>query len=185
MIELNFNEYKIVLSDESDYTSNSTDNLLVFEKIFSDEESNIYNPTRHGITIYKDEKFLTNALICANGGATRIHENSSVIIENNILICCANSVFNLSLPDLNLNWMRTVDSVTCFRIFSTENGIFIHGELEASRIDTEGNIIWSVGFADILVSPDGRDEFIFHDDFIEIEDWNHNKYKLDFNGKLI
>lgn len=106
MIELNLNEYKVVLSDESNYTLNSTDNLLVFEKIFTDEESDIYNSTKHGIKIYKNEKLLTNALICAVGGATGIHENSSVIIENNILICCANSVFSLHLPDLSLNWVR-------------------------------------------------------------------------------
>lgn len=185
MVELNFNEYRIELSDESDYAPNSTDNFFSFEKIFFDEKSDIYHSTKHGIKIYEDEKLINNALICAVGGATGIHKNSAVIIENDILICCADSVFSLSLPDLNLNWMKKVDDATCFRIFSTNNGIFVHGEMQASKIDKLGNIIWSVGFADILVTPDGKDEFIIKDNFIEVEDWNHRKYKLDFDGNFI
>lgn len=185
MVELYFDEFKIVLSDESDYSPNSTDNLITFDKIYSDGESEIYHSTKHGIKFYKDEKLLGDALICAVGGATGIHENSAVIINGNILICCADKIFSLSLPNLNLNWMKEVDDATCFQIFNTKNGIFVHGELQASRIDETGNIIWSEGFADILVTPDGKDSFILHDDFIEIEDWNHRKYKLDFDGNFI
>ncbi len=185
MIELNFAEYRIELVDESTYTQNSTDNVFATKNVFADSESDVFQSTKHGVKVYKDEKLYGNALICAVGGATGIHENSAVIIENDILICCADSIFSLSLLDLNLNWIKKVDEATCFQIFNSENGIFVHGELEASKIDREGNIIWSVGFADILVTPDGKDSFILHDDFIEIEDWNHDKYKLDFNGKFI
>lgn len=185
MIELNFNYYKIELFDESTYLPNSADNIFRFEHIFKDEECDIFHSTKHGIKIYKNEELFSNALICAVGGAAGIHENSAVIVNENILICCANKIFSLSLPDLKLNWMNKVDDATCFQIFNHENGIFIHGELEASRIDENGNVIWSVGFADILVTPDGTDSFILHKDFIEIEDWNHSKYKLDFNGKYI
>ena len=185
MVEFEFNEYRIELSDESDYAPNLTDNFTSFEKIFVDDKSDIYHSTKHGIKVYKDEKILTSALVCAVGGATGIHENSAVIIGNNILICCADSIFSLSLPKLDLNWMKKVDDATCFRIFNTENGIFVHGELEASKIDKAGNIIWSVGFADILVTPDGKDEFIIRKEFIEIEDWNNTKYRLNFDGEFI
>lgn len=81
--------------------------------------------------------------------------------------------------------MKEIDDATCFQIFNTKKGIFVHGEIQASKIDEMGNIIWSFGFADILVTPDGKDSFILHNDFIEIEDWNHTKYKLDFDGKFI
>ncbi len=185
MIELSFDEYKIELSDDPDFSSDSTDNSFSFEKVFIDEDSDIYHSTKHGIKVYKDEKLLSSALICAVGGATGIHENSAVIIENDILICCSDKIFSLCLPDLNLNWMKQVDDATCFRIFNTKNGIFVHGEFQASKIDKDGSIIWSVGFADILVTPEGKDEFIFHDNFIEIQDWNHTKYRLGFNGNLV
>ena len=185
MIELNFAEYKIELVNESIYNPNSANNAIAYTNIFADSESDIFQSTNHGIKVYKNEKIYSNAIICAVGGATGIHENSAVIIENDILICCADKIFSLSLPDLNLNWMKKIDSATCFQIFNTKNGFFVHGELEASKIDKSGNIIWSVGFADILVTPDGKDSFILHDDFIEIEDWNHDKYKLDFDGNFI
>lgn len=185
MVELNFNEYRIELSDESSYALNSTDNFFLFDKIFIDEKSDAYHSTKHGIKVYAGEKLVSNALICAVGGATGIHKDSAIIVEENILVCCADSIFSLTLPDLNLNWMKQVDDATCFRIFSTDKGIFVHGEMLASKIDEAGNIIWSKGFADILVTPDGKDEFIIKDDFIEIEDWNNTKYKLDFNGNFI
>lgn len=185
MIELNFAEYRIELVDESTYTPNSTDNVFAYKNVFTDSESDVFQSTNHGVKIYKGEELFSNTLICAVGGATGIHENSAVIIENDILICCADKIFSLSLPILSLNWMKKVDSATCFQIFNTKNGIFVHGELEASKIDKSGNIIWSVGFADILVTPDGKDSFILHDDFIEIQDWNHSKYKLDFDGNFI
>jgi hypothetical protein len=185
MIRLNFDEYEIELMNESSYTFDSVNNISKYDFVYQDEESEIYQSTKHGIKVFKDEKLHKSAVVCATGGATGIHENSAVIFDEDILICCAGKVFSLSLPDLNLNWMKQVDDATCFRIFKTETGLFVHGEINASRIDSDGNIIWSQSFADILVTPDGRDEFIMHKDFIEIEDWNHDKYKLNFDGKFI
>lgn len=185
MVELEFAEHKIELFDESSYTPNSADNIFTYENVFADEESDIFHSTRHGIKVYKNGAIFSNALICAVGGATGIHKNSAVIINENILMCCADMIFSLSLPDLKLNWMKKVDDATCFQIFDTENGIFVHGELQVSRIDEKGNIIWSASFADILVTLDSRDNFILHKDFIEIVDWNHSKYKLNFNGEFI
>lgn len=184
MIELDFRNYRIELVNETDYTPNSADNNLIYENIFTDENE-LDHSTKHGIKVLLDEKKYSNALICAVGGATGIHEKSAAIVDDSILICCADKIFSLTLPNLNLNWMKKVDDATCFRIFNTKNGIFVHGELEASKIDKEGNIIWSVGVADILVTPDGKDEFIFNDDSIEIQDWNHTKYKVDFDRKFI
>jgi len=185
MIRLKFEEYEVELIDESLYTLDSTDSISRYDFVYQDEESEFYRSTNHGIKIYKDEKVYKSAVICAVAGATGIHENSAVIVDENILICCADKIFSLSLPDLKLNWMKQVDYATCFGIFRTENGIFVHGELQVSRIDEKGNIIWSVGFADILVTLDGRESFIIQKDFIEIEDWNHTKYKLSFDGKYI
>ena len=185
MTRLNFDEYEIELVNESLSTADSVGNISAYELVYRDEESEFYRSTDHAIKVYKDEKLYKSALVCAVGGATGIHENSAVIIDEDILICCADTVFRLSLPELKLNWLRQVDEATCFRICNTANGLFVHGEISVSRIDQSGNIIWSQSFADILVTPDGKDEFIMHKDFIEIEDWQHNKYKLSFDGKII
>ena len=144
-----------------------------------------YQSSNHGIKVYENGKLYKSAIICGTAGATGIHENSAIIADEDILICCADKIFSLSLPDLKLNWVKQIDDACCFQIFKNAVGIFVHGELAASRIDKNGNVIWSAGFADILVTPDGKNEFILHDSFIEVEDWQHNKYKLDFNGKFI
>ena len=185
MIRLNFDEYEIELINESSYSENSVDNVSKYDFVYRDEEPKFYRSTNHGIKIFKTDKLFKSAVVCATGGATGIHEYSAVIVDEDILICCADKVFSLSLPDLNLNWMKRVDDATCFRVFKTENGLFVHGEINASRIDKNGNILWSVSFADILVTPDGKDSFIMREDFIEIEDWNHDKYKVSFDGKFI
>jgi hypothetical protein len=185
MIRFNFGEYEIELVNESSYSEDSADNISKYDFVYRDEESKFYQSTNHGIKIFKDEKLCKSAIVCATAGATGIHKDSAVIVDEDILICCADKIFSLSLPDLQLNWMKQVDEATCFRIFKTENGLFVHGELNASRIDKDGNILWSVGFADILVTPDGKNEFIIHRDFIDITDWNHRKYKVSFDGKFI
>jgi len=185
MVKLNFAGYKIELINESVYSPGSVDNDFHYDLVYKDEETDFYRSTNHGVKIYRHEKIYKSAVICAVGGATGVHENSAVIIDEDILICCADKIFSLGLPNLELNWITQVDPATCFQIFQTENGIFVHGELAAGKIDKKGNIIWSVDFADILVTPEGGDSFIINKDFIAIEDWNHTKYRLNFDGRII
>ena len=139
MIRLTFGEYEIELIDESSYTHDSVDNTSNYELVYQDEESKIYQSTNHGIKVFKDENLYKSAVICATGGVTGIHENSAVIVDEDVLVCCADKIFSLALPDLRLYWMKRVDEATCFRIFHTENGIFVHGEINASRIDKSGD----------------------------------------------
>lgn len=185
MIQLKFDEYEVELINEFNYPSHPVGNNFEYDYVYKDGETDFYQSTDHGIKIYKAEKVYKSAVVCAAGGATGIYENSAVVVDEDILICCADKIFSLTLPDLKLNWMKQVDDVTCFQIFKTEHGLFVHGEMQASRIDKQGNIIWSEGFADILVTPDGKDSFIIHEDYIEIVDWNHARYKLNFDGKFI
>ena len=185
MFRLTFGEYDIELEDDSTFRVGSNDNASNYDFVYHDEEATYYQSTNHAIKVFKDGKLYKTALIAATAGATGVHENSAEIIHDDILICCADKIFSLSLPDLKLNWMTQCDDACCFQIFKNDKGIFVHGEICASRIDTDGNIIWSAGFADILVTPDGKESFIMHNDFIEIEDWGHNKYKLNFDGESI
>ena len=185
ILELTYNEYKIELENDSSFAIHSVDNNFNYDFVYRDEEVVFYQSGNHGIKIYKDEELYKSAVVCATAGATGIHENSAVIVDENILICCANKVFSLSLPDLKLNWMKQLDFACCFQIFKNEKGIFVHGEVDVSLIDKSGNIIWSISFADITVTPNGKNSFIMHKDFIEVEDWQHNKYKVNFDGKFI
>ncbi|HEY0657737.1 MAG TPA: hypothetical protein VGD05_04650, partial [Pyrinomonadaceae bacterium] len=90
------------MKDDSLFTINSVDNIFKYDFVYPDEEVLYYQSSNHGIKIYKDEKLYRSAVICATAGATTIHESSAVIVEEDILICCADKVFSLSLPDLKL-----------------------------------------------------------------------------------
>ena len=185
MVSLIFNEYTICLENDKSYQLNSVDNMFKYDFVHHDEEAVYYQSSNHSIKVFKDEEFINSAIICGSSGATGIHDNSAVIVGNDLLICCADKVFSLSLPNLELNWMKRIDVACCFQIFKNDIGIFVHGELAANRIDGNGNIVWSVEFGDILVTADGENEFIMHENFIEITDWNKTKYKVDFNGNFI
>ena len=78
------------------------------------------------------------------------------------------------------------DMATCFGIYKADNGLFTHGEISVTRLGTDGQIVWQTGLRDIIVTIDSdKDSFIMHEDYIELEDFNRNNYKLDFNGKFI
>ena len=71
---------------------------------------------------------------------------------------------------------------TAFEIRPIDDGYIVHGELEISRIDNFGNIVWQQGGADILVNPDGTDNFELTPERIQVTDWNDKTYIFDFNG---
>ena len=73
-----------------------------------------------------------------------------------------------------------------FRHLQSGQWTFTHGELSVTRLGTDGKIIWQTGLSDIIVTLDSeKDSFIMHDDYIELEDFNRNNYKLNFHGKFI
>ncbi len=121
---------------------------------------------------------------CASG-ATGIHGNSQIIQKDKLTICCSNTVFCLSLPNLNLIWKTQADQATCFGIFKLQDSFIVHGELEISKLDLNGNILWQNCGADIFTSLNGLDTFEIRDSFIQVRDWENRIYKFDFDGKGI
>ena len=86
---------------------------------------------------------------------------------------------------MKLNWVKKLDMATCFKIFRIENDFVVHGELEITRIDNFGNIIWQFGGADIFVSLDEEDSFQLNEDNIVFKDFTGKSYKIDFDGKCV
>jgi len=174
-------KYEVEIINESDYNPDSKDNLFEYEKKYLTESD--YNlPTKFGIKTFEDGIELNRAIIGAEGGASGLHKTSQIIEHNRILICCSDSIFCLDLPTLNLIWKTKVDEATAFEIYKVDNGFIIHGELEITRIDNNGKIIWKNGGADIFVTPNGKDDFEIKDNFIKATDWENRIYKWNLNG---
>ena len=177
-------QYQIDVYDDSTFSNNSADNTTRYDNVYSSLGE--YSATSvHGIKIFKDNNLYQSAMIASTGGGTGVHENSFLIDRENILICCSDSVFCLSIPDLRLVWRTQADSATCFEIFKLQDNYIIHGELEITKLNKDGKIIWQNSGADIFTTLDGKDDFIITDKYILATDWENRKYKFDFDGKTI
>jgi hypothetical protein len=108
-----------------------------------------------------------------------------MISYGGLVICCSNTVFKLTIPDLNLEWKTVADSATCFGIHFLDKDYIVHGELDITRLDKDGKIVWQNGGRDIWITAEGIDDFAVYDDYILATDWGYNRYKFDFDGKLL
>ena len=185
-MKIAYQSYEIELTDDKPYDSKSTDNKFIYDFVYLDKEATGYQSSNHAIKIFQTGQLIRSAVVCGVGGRTTIHDNSAVVKDDNLYVACADKVFSVSLPDLKLRWIIQADQATCFGIYKADNGLFTHGELSVTRLGTNGQIIWQTGLRDIIATVDSdKDSFIMHDDYIELEDFNRNKYKLNFNGNFI
>jgi hypothetical protein len=175
-------KYQIDIYREEAFKKGSSDNLNKYDNEYFDESEFIF-PTMFGIKVFKEDILLTSAIIGSIGGGTGIHNTSVVYEDTRILICCADTIFCLSIPDLTLSWQTQADQTCCFEIFKYQDSYIIHGELAISRLDKNGQIIWQQSGADIFTTPNGNSKFKLTDKFIHAVDWEVRNYKFDYDGK--
>ena len=177
-----FKEYTVDIVDEPNFNVGSTDNSFKYDNVYFDDTE--FQPTsKHGIKISIGGQIISSAIICGTGGATGIHDNSFLIKNDNLLICCCDTVYSFNLPILTLNWKKELDQATCFAIYQFKDDFIIHGELEIKRIDKNGQVKWNFSTKDIFVTPDGSESIKLTDDKIELTDWDGDKYILNEHGQ--
>ncbi|MGZ3840337.1 MAG: hypothetical protein ACXVMS_13780 [Flavisolibacter sp.] len=177
-------KYRIDIFDDKSVASGSSHNVNNYDLIYFNKSEYIY-PSAYGIKVFDDNKLLKSAIIGSNAGGTYIHSSSAVIEDDRVVICCADTIFCLSIPNLELLWRCEGDDATCFEIFKHDDSYIIHGEIEISRIDAKGNIMWQRSGGDIFTTPDGLDTFIIAKDYILATDWKYRKYKFNFDGEIL
>jgi hypothetical protein len=147
------------------------------------ENSKTKLPTMFGIKVYVEDQLIKSAIIGSTGGGTTIHKTAAIFETNRFLICCSDSVFCLSIPDLKILWHTQADWATCFEIFKYRDSYIVHGKLEITRLDKDGNIIWQRSGANIFITLTDEDGFQLTKDFIIATDIENRVYKFDYNGK--
>lgn len=185
---MNRYQYKyltIEVLDEPTYKFGSADNNFNYSKHYFGDGAKEYPTSKHGIKIYQDYQIIDSCIIIGSGGATGVHQNSSLLDKDQLIICCCETIFCLTLPELELKWKTQADQATCFQIFKQEDDYIIHGELQVAKLDKFGKIIWEFGGADIFVCIDNEEEFKIENDGILVTDFAKTKYKIDFDGKLL
>jgi hypothetical protein len=172
--------YSVGLINETAYNPDSADNVMSYKYFYSDRHYCDYlYLTRHGIHVFNDGELVHSACICSSGGTTGIHPTCSILEENHLLVCCANSVFCLTFPALKLLWMTKADNATCLGIFKQGDDYIVHGELEISRLNRAGNVIWRFSGSDIFTTPTGKDDFILEGNKIKAKNWEGIEFVLD------
>lgn len=179
-----YKQFVIEIIDEPDYKDDSSDNIFRYSKIYLGNDSVYRTTSRHGIKVYHEDLVIYSCKITGTAGATIVDENSFIIDGDQLVICCSDTIFCLSLPDLDLKWNIQIDPITCFQIFKQNDDYLVHCETQVTKLDKNGKIIWQFGGADIFVSLDDE-AFRIENDGILLTDFSNRKYKIDFDGKLI
>lgn len=180
-----YNGLKVNVFDDSAFEPNSLDNSDDYSARYFGNDGELQPNSRHGIRVYSGEEVVGSCVLLASGGATTVHSHSSLLSNNRLLVCCGDTIFCLRIPDLRLDWQVKIDTAACFQVYSLDEDYLIHGEVDISRVDKDGNIKWSFSGSDIFVSPGGTNEFRLLDNVILLNDFSGNSYRLDLNGKVL
>lgn len=171
-------DYEITLINDKLYTSGSADNKRKYSKEYKNQDV-FHFVTKLGIVVTKLSKEYQSAIILGSGGASGLHETSFILNSNSLLMCVDHDIVCLNLPFLDLEWRKQIDDATCFEILKFMNDFIIHGELSISRIDINGNIMWTFYGPDIFT-----EEMRIEGNFVIAVDFNNNVFKIDIeNGK--
>ena len=178
------NDFTLLIYSDKFYNANSKDNTNSYKFDYRITTKYQYS-TAYGIKIFKNDKLIESAIIASDGGSTGLYENSIIIESNRFLITCGDYIYCIEIPSLRLIWKTQADDFTCFDIFSFQKDYFVRGELNISRLNYNGEILWQTGGKEIFVNIEGKKEFTLKENHIEAIDFDSNIYKIDFNGKFI
>ena len=94
-------------------------------------------------------------LLTATGGASGVHENSAVIVDDQCFVAVGPFVICLALPDLGMRWTLQADEATCFGIYYSPDHhcLISHGEMSIARLSLTGQHLWKAFGADIFTGP--------------------------------
>lgn len=169
---------------EVEAVSGSDDALFAYDSVFLNLDD--YEPTsKQAIRLYREDELLKHVLLGAAGGGTGVYPNTALLDGDRLVSCCDDTVFCLSVPELNLLWKTKADQATCFCVYQYQQDYIVHGELAISRLDNKGNIIWEESGADIFVVPKGDSSLKFFNDYFIATDFEYSQYKFDYDGNTI
>jgi hypothetical protein len=186
-ITLQFKDFTIELFDDPLYAEGSADSPTMYDIVYTSDKNREYSfPTKHAIRVSLDGITYKTAILMEAGGATGIYSDAALIDDDCLIIRCSNQLYSLKLPGLEINWAVSPDWATCFSVHKFKESYIVHGECAISRINKDGEILWSYSGADIFVTiyNDGP-EFKMNENDIELMDFTGSKYRIDYDGNTL
>jgi hypothetical protein len=175
-------DFSIEVVDHADYTFNSGDNVVKYDVEYFDGEINnerIHPTSKRGVRVKQGEIEIASAIMGESGRGSYLDEHSFIVRNETLLVCCGNKVYVLAIPDLRIKWYKQLDFAACLGIYSFNNDLLVHGEVDVTRIDDMGVVKWSFSGRNIFVSLE------ISDTNIKLSDSSGNRYFLNAEGKVV
>jgi hypothetical protein len=182
---ISYKEFEIEVINVPDYEPESVEDGNRYAAVYSDPEDTYRPNSKHGIRVSHDSAEIASAIVLGYAGATGMGENSYVVTDDVILVCCSNQVYALTLPHLSLKWRKALDFATCFAIYQYEENFIVHGEVDITRITADGEVKWTFSGADIFVNLNGELSFDIVDKEIRLVDFEGNRYSINGDGETV
>ena len=178
------NPYQIEIIDETNLDDNQKALTCYQERQPYDRKVGEYDQLI-GIRIYENEEPIGKVLLVAD--TYNVLSEKGVLLDGDrLLVACGYEVFCVLLPTLELLWHTQVDMATCFQIVAYQEDYITHGEVEISRLNKQGEILWQFSGKDIFVSPTERTSaFKMTPQGIDLIDFNYEEYHIDYKGMII
>lgn len=173
-MRINNQRFSVEITDESLHHASSADNLQKYSKEYLLGED-FSNAPRFGIVVKSVEGLENSCFALGNSIGVKPHDNSAVIVGENLFVSIGNLVCCFEIPSLTLQWQKQVDTATSFSVYVSpdKKGVISHGELEITKVSFGGEILWSVSGKDIF-----SEGFAVFPDHIEVIDFNHERYNI-------
>ena len=180
--------YKDSYQIEIKAIEDKNDNTFFERRYFAaeTEEERTFHTPQVAVYLYQSEEKIISVLLEGEGCACEIGKENVLLDDDRLLVASGNIVFCVLLPSLELLWHTQVDMATCFEIAPYQDDYITHGEVEISRLNKQGEILWQFSGKDIFVSPIERTpSFTLTPKGIELVDFNYESYLIDYDGKLL
>lgn len=180
MLTFKHEDYTITVTDA---TALGLDKASTFDAVYIEDEGNY--TSLQAIYVFCNGLLINSVLLGSTGGSTGVYEHTALIIDAHLVTCCCDTVFCFSLAGLQLLWKTKADLATCFAVYPYRQDYIVHGELEISRLNQRGNMVWQNSGADIFVTPSGDSHLILLEDTIIATDWAFSQYVFDYDGQML
>jgi|SRR4028118_1937097 hypothetical protein len=172
--------HEVVITAESPdlprFDPHSADNACASEAEYFFGEGSYCPSSRHLVSVRQGDTILASRVLLSTGGGSGVHAHSAFVRGDTCFVAVGPFVCALELPTLRLLWHTRADTATCFGIHDASGyaSIISHGEIEISRLDYSGQLLWSGSGRDIF-----SEGFELHEHYAEAIDFEGKHYRFD------
>ena len=115
-MKIKYQEYEVSIFDDLayDFFSGENENKYDLELTDAGAELGVFT-AKHGIKVFKEEQEVSSLIILGTAEETKIHDESAIISNDNLIILVSNHVYCMKLPQLEDSWSFSQHTQTAFK----------------------------------------------------------------------